>query len=81
MGWINRFKGRVADVGWTSSTVLREFMRFNVTGCFNSAFAFAVYLILYRMNLWEAHTAVSAWVVSNIIGNVEAHYMHYRFTF
>jgi hypothetical protein len=24
---------------------------------------------------------VSAWVVSSIIGNVEAHYMHYRFTF
>ena len=47
MGWINDFKDRVTDVGWTSGTVFREFMRFNVTGCFNSAFAFAIYQILY----------------------------------
>ncbi len=81
MGHIMDLKTRVADVGWTSGTVYREFMRFNITGCFNSAFSFALYQTLYWVNLWDAHTAVSAWVVSNIIGNVEAHYMHYRFTF
>ena len=81
MGWIGVFKGRVADVGWTSGKMLCEFMRFNITGCFNSAFAFILYELLYRVNIWDAHTAVAAWVVSSIIGNVEAHYMHYRFTF
>jgi len=81
MGFLSDFKIRVSEVGWTSSTVFREFMRFNVTGCFNTAFAFTLYQILYWINIWDAHTAVSAWIVSNVIGNVEAHYMHYRFTF
>tara|TARA_B100000959_G_scaffold244032_1_gene267706 strand:+ start:2040 stop:2519 length:480 start_codon:yes stop_codon:yes gene_type:complete len=81
MGFYSDLKIRVGEVGWTSGTVLREFMRFNVTGCFNTAFSFTLYQILYWANIWDAHTAVSAWVVSNIIGNVEAHYMHYKFTF
>lgn len=81
MGQIGDLRKRATDVGWTSRVVFREFMRFNVTGCFNTAFSFTLYQILYWVNIWDAHTAVSAWVVSNIIGNVEAHYMHYKFTF
>ena len=72
---------RIEDVGWTYGVMLREFMKFNVTGTFNSAFALVLYEVLYWVDLWPAHTAVAAWAVSSAIGNVEAHYMHYRFTF
>ena len=81
MGLMSDFRTRVDDVGWSARVIFNEFMKFNIVGCFNSAFAFLLYLMLYQINLWDAHTAVAAWVVSSIIGNIEAHFMHYRFTF
>ncbi len=81
MGLMSDFRIRVDDVGWSARVIFNEFMKFNIVGCFNSAFAFLLYLMLYQINLWDAHTAVAAWVVSSIIGNIEAHFMHYRFTF
>lgn len=81
MDWITDFRTRVDDVGWSARVVFNEFMKFNLVGCFNSAFGFLLYYILYQINLWDAHTAVAAWVVSSIIGNIEAHFMHYKFTF
>jgi putative flippase GtrA len=72
---------RIDDVGWTRRVMFGEFLKFNIVGIFNSAFALILYEILFLVDLWPSHTAVSAWVVSCIIGNVEAHYMHYKYTF
>ena len=72
---------RIEDGGWTCRVMLNEFLRFNVVGGFNSAFAWVLYETLYWIEIWPTHTAVVAWAVSCAIGNVEAHYMHYRFTF
>ena len=76
-----RMRERLEDVGWTRGVMLHEFLKFNVAGTFNFLFALALYEILYWIDLWSAHTAVAAWAVSCAIGNVEAHFMHYRFTF
>ena len=72
---------RLDDVGWTNRVMLYEFLRFNIAGTFNFFFALLLYEFLYWFDLWPAHTAVAAWAVSSAIGNVEAHFMHYRFTF
>ena len=72
---------RLDDVGWTKRVMFYEFLRFNIAGTFNFFFALLLYEFLYWLDLWPAHTAVAAWAVSSAIGNVEAHFMHYRFTF
>ena len=72
---------RIEDVGWTYRVMLNEFLKFNIVGIFNSSFALILYEVLYWVDLWPSHTAVAAWAVSSAIGNVEAHFMHYRFTF
>ena len=76
-----RMRERLEDVGWTRGVMLHEFLKFNVAGTFNFLFALVLYEILYWIDLWSVHTAVAAWAVSCAIGNVEAHFMHYRFTF
>jgi putative flippase GtrA len=78
MWWMRE---RIEDVGWTFRVMLNEFLKFNIVGIFNSAFALVLYEVLYWVDLWPSHTAVAAWAVSSAIGNVEAHFMHYRFTF
>ena len=67
---------RIEDVGWTFRVMLNEFLKFNIVGIFNSAFALVLYEALYWVDLWPAHTAVAAWAVSSAIGNVEDHFMH-----
>lgn len=76
-----RIQERIEDVGWTNRVMLHEFLNFNIVGTFNFFFALVLYEVLYWVDLWSAHTAVAAWAVSSAIGNVEAHFMHYRFTF
>ena len=76
-----RIRERIEDVGWTYRGMLHEFLRFNIVGIFNSSFALVLYEVLYWVDLWPSHTAVAAWAVSSAIGNVEAHFMHYKFTF
>tara|TARA_B100000029_G_scaffold146783_1_gene142108 strand:- start:997 stop:1485 length:489 start_codon:yes stop_codon:yes gene_type:complete len=78
---IGDFKRRINDVGWTFRVIINEFLKFNIVGTFNFFFALALYEVLYWVDLWPAHTAVAAWAVSTAIGNVEAHFMHYKFTF
>lgn len=82
-GWkaMWRIQERIEDVGWTNRVMLHEFLNFNIVGTFNFFFALVLYEVLYWVDLWSAHTAVAAWAVSSAIGNVEAHFMHYRFTF
>ncbi|MBR84572.1 MAG: hypothetical protein CMA85_01310 [Euryarchaeota archaeon] len=78
---IDDFKRRVNNVGWNFRIIINEFLKFNIVGTFNFFFALALYEALYWVDLWPAHTAVAAWAVSTAIGNVEAHFMHYKFTF
>jgi putative flippase GtrA len=78
---MRRMQERIKDVRWTHRVMLYEFLKFNIAGTFNFLFALALYEVLYWVDLWPAHTAVAAWAVSSTIGNVEAHFMHYKFTF
>ena len=78
MWWMRE---RIDDVGWTFKVMLNEFIKFNLVGIVNSTFALVLYEVLYRVDLWPSHTAVAAWAVSCAIGNIEAHFMHYKFTF
>ena len=55
MGLMSDFRTRVDDVGWSARVIFNEFMKFNLVGCFNSAFAFLLYLMLYQINLWDAN--------------------------
>ena len=38
-----RMRERIEDVGWTFRVMLNEFLRFNIVGVFNSAFALVLY--------------------------------------
>jgi len=76
-----RMRERAEEVGWDKGVMIYEFLKFNIAGTFNFIFALVLYEALYWVDLWSAHTAVAAWAVSSAIGNVEAHFMHYRFTF
>ncbi len=68
-------------VKWTPKKMLKEFMRFNIVGTFNTSIRFIFYVFFYWANVWAAHRAVTAWILSSIFGLVQAHYMHHRFTF
>jgi putative flippase GtrA len=75
------YDARMLAVEWTSKKMLRDYLRFNVVGVFNQLFALTLYASFYWANLWPEHRAVTAWVLSVFIGQIEAHYTHYRFTF
>ena len=72
---------RMVAVEWTPKKMIKEYLRFNVTGLFNSAFAFIVYELFYWINLSDDYRAQLAWSVSIFIGQIEAHFTHYKFTF
>ena len=57
MWWMRE---RIEDVGWTFRVMLNEFLRFNIVGVFNSAFALVLYETLYWIEIWPTHTAVVA---------------------
>lgn len=78
---MGRLRERIDDVGWTFTVMFNEFIKFNIVGVFNSSFALLLYEVLFWVDIWPSHTAVAAWAVSSAIGNIEAHFMHYKFTF
>jgi putative flippase GtrA len=78
---MRKMRARIEDVGWTPRVMFQEFLKFNIVGIFNSTFALVLYEFLFWVDIWPSHTAVAAWAVSCAIGNVEAHFMHYKFTF
>jgi putative flippase GtrA len=78
---IDDYNERMLAVEWTSKKMLHDYFRFNVVGVFNQLFTLALYASFYWADLWPEHRAVTAWVLSVFIGQIEAHYMHYRFTF
>ena len=75
------YNERMLAVEWTSKKMLHDYFRFNVVGVFNQLFTLTLYASFYWANLWPEHRAVAAWVLAVFIGQIEAHYMHYRFTF
>ena len=78
---MNNYNERMLAIEWTSKKMLHDYFRFNVVGVFNQLFTLTLYAYFYWANLWPEHRAVAAWVLSVFIGQIEAHYMHYRFTF
>jgi putative flippase GtrA len=72
---------RMLAVQWTPKKMINEYIRFNMTGIFNSIFAYIVYELFYWINLTDTYRAQSAWAACILIGQVECHYAHYRFTF
>ena len=66
---------------WNTSVMTSEFLRFSAFGMVNSAFAWALYEVLYRIDVWPGHAAVAAWAISCTVGMIESHYVHYKFTF
>lgn len=72
---------RMVAIEWTPKKMIKEYLRFNVTGLFNSAFAFIIFEFFYWMNLSGDYRAQLAWSLSYFIGQIEAHFTHYKFTF
>ena len=72
---------RIRTNNWNRSVMTSEFLRFNAFGIVNSAFAWVVYEILYRIDVWPGHAAVSAWAISCTLGMIQSHYVHYTYTF
>ena len=78
---MNNLNERMVEVEWTPSVMVKEYVRFNLTGIFNTIVFLLLYELFYWLNLWGEHRAVSAWVVAAVISQVQSHFTHYRFTF
>ena len=80
-GLDGRVLERIEANDWNRRVMMVEFFKFSAFGLFNSAFAWILYEVLYKIDLWSEHRAVAAWSVSCTIGMIQAHYVHYKFTF
>ena len=72
---------RMLAVKWTPKKMINEYVKFNIVGIFNSIFAFIIYELFYWINLSDTYRPQAAWAACILIGQVECHYAHYRFTF
>lgn len=72
---------RMVAVKWTPKKMINEYVRFNFIGIFNSIFAFIIYELFYWINLSDNYRPQAAWAACILIGQIECHYAHYRFTF
>ncbi|MDG1525807.1 MAG: hypothetical protein P8Q90_07055 [Candidatus Thalassarchaeaceae archaeon] len=71
------FKSKVYGKEQFSEDIVRYFF----IACLNSIFMFSIYQLIYWLDLMSTYTAEIAWFFSFIIGTIEAHYVHRRFTF
>jgi len=78
MGTLN---DRMMAVKWTPKKMINEYIKFNIVGIFNSIFAFIIYELFYWINLSDTYRPQAAWAACILIGQIECHYAHYRFTF
>ena len=78
---MDNYNERMLAIEWTSKKMLKDYLKFNFVGGFNQLFALTMYATFYWANVWPEHRAVTAWVLSMLISQIEAHYAHYRFTF
>jgi putative flippase GtrA len=72
---------RMVAVKWTPKKMINEYVKFNIVGIFNSIFAFIIYELFYWINLSDNYRPQAAWAACILIGQIECHYAHYRFTF
>ena len=72
---------RMVAVKWTPKKMINEYVKFNIVGIFNSIFAFIIYELFYWINLSDTYRPQAAWAACILIGQIECHYAHYRFTF
>lgn len=72
---------RMVAVKWTPKKMINEYVKFNIVGIFNSIFAFIIYELFYWINLSDNYRPQAAWAACILIGQIECHYTHYRFTF
>ena len=74
---ISDFKSKV----YGKEQFSEDFIRYVIIACLNSVFMFALYQLIYWFDPANTYTAEVAWFFSFIIGTIEAHYVHRRFTF
>ena len=58
-----------------------QFIRFNAAGLINGPFFLLVYELFYYLDLHEFYRAPIAWALAYVVGSIEAHFVHYKFTF
>lgn len=80
-GGMNNLNMRMEAVSWTPKVMMKEYVRFNITGIINTSIFFLIYEFFYWLVLWNDHRAVSAWVVAAIISQIQSHFTHYKYTF
>lgn len=78
---MNTLNDRMVAVKWTPKKMINEYVKFNIVGIFNSIFAFIIYELFYWINLSDNYRPQAAWAACILIGQIECHYTHYRFTF
>jgi putative flippase GtrA len=81
---IHRISNAIADFKskvYGKEQFSEDFVRYFFIACLNSIFMFSVYQLIYWLDLMNTYTAEIAWFFSFIIGTIEAHYVHRRFTF
>ena len=61
--------------------IIRQFLRFNVAGIIIAVIFWLLYELFYFLQLHPELRAESAWIASYVISSVQAHFVHYRFTF
>ncbi len=81
---IHRISNAIADFKskvYGKEQFSEDFVRYFFIACLNSIFMFSIYQLIYWLDLMSTYTAEIAWFFSFIIGTIEAHYVHRRFTF
>lgn len=81
---IHRVSNAIADFKskvYGKEQFSQDFVRYFTIACLNSVFMFSVYQLFYWLDPMNTYTAEMAWFFSFIIGTIEAHYVHRRFTF
>jgi len=58
-----------------------QFLRFNAAGLINGPFFLLMYELFYYWDLHLEYRAAFAWALAYIFGSIEAHFVHYKFTF
>ena len=61
--------------------LLIEYVIYCAVGCINVAVFFALYYLLYNMELSDSYQAATAWSIAYFISSWQAHFLHRWLTF
>ena len=61
--------------------LLIEYVIYCAVGCINVAVFFALYYLLYNMELSDSYQAATAWAIAYFISSWQAHFLHRWLTF